>query len=157
MRHHKNNYTSNGISRMTHLENESHADKYQTKKWLNQTCYCTNRVWTKNFPKQQKLVTSQPLSEYDVISNFSLVATTKMQFFHNFLLRNKFSSNSIQRLEFVRWLPILTQKLVFGSIWDNLTQKPLFYVTFGQTPLKNSVKNPPPPTKIGLKIRSLQH
>ena len=33
----------------------------------------------------------------------------------------------------------MAQKAILGTIWDNMTQEPLFYVLFSQMPLRNSI------------------
>ena len=63
----------------------------------------------------------------------------KWGFSVTFLFLNQLSSNLAQRFKIGCWFLFLAQKVVLGTISDNMTQQPLFYVTFGQTPLKNSI------------------
>ena len=62
----------------------------------------------RTFQNNQKMVTSQALSEYDVISNFRPLVPSKIRCFHNFLFLNELSSN-LTRIQ--NWMLIL----IFGS------------------------------------------
>ena len=106
------------------------------------------RVQAKNFSKQQnKLVMSQALSEYDVISNFrtefSPLVPSKMRFFCNFLISQPIKLKFGTGIQ--NWMLILISgsKSGFGDEFGQYDTKTIilhqFLAFFGQAPLRNSV------------------
>ena len=67
----------------------------------------------------------------------------KLGFSVTFLFLNQLNSNLAQGFKIACRFLFRAQKVVLGTISDNMTQKPLFYTRFwhffGQTPLRNSI------------------
>ena len=68
------------------------------------------------------------MSEYDVISNFGSLISHENEVFRNFCISHQLRSNLVQGLKIGCWFLFWAQKVVLGTISDNITQKPLFYV-----------------------------
>ena len=90
-----------------------------------------NRVYVKNFSrKQQKIVTSKALSEYDVISNFSPLVPSKMRFFRNFFISQPIELKFGTGIQ--NWMLILTfgSKKGFGDDLRQYDTKPIILCYF---------------------------
>ena len=85
-------------------------------------------------------MTSKPLSEYDVISNLGILVHTKPRIFHNAFISQGLLLKFFTGIPVWMLIFILAQKVVWGTIYDTLTQKSRFFMSlFGQRPLTNSV------------------
>ena len=62
-----------------------------------------------------------------------------MRFFRNFFISQPIKLKSGTGTQNWMMILILGGKVVLGTISDNMTQKPLFYIVFCQMPLRNSV------------------
>ena len=85
-------------------------------------------------------MTSQALSEYDVISNSSPLVPSKMRFFRNFVISQPITLKFGTRIQNLMMILIFGSKSGFGDDFGQYDTKNHYFMSlFGQTPLKNSV------------------
>ena len=98
-----------------------------------------NRVRPRTFQNNKKLVT-KTLSEYNVISNFSPIVSSKIRFFTTFFTFRRNKRKFYTGIQ--NWMLILIfgSKSSFGNdLRHSDAKKNYFTSLFGQMPLRNSI------------------